>query len=327
MIFLKILVVGLGSMGKRRIRLLKQKYENFNIVGVDNNEDRRKETEKKFNIETYNNLENAISMFKPDIVFACTSPLSHGEIIKYALSHDCDTFSEINLVKDNYDEIINLCKSKNKIAFLSSTMMYNDEIKYIMSRIDLKQNYTYRYHVGQYLPDWHPWESYNDFFVSNKRTNACREIMAIEFPWIIKTFGKVDEFYVIKDKKTKLNINYPDNYQIIFKHENGVSGNISIDVICRKPVRHLEIFSEEKYILWEGTPNSLKEYSKDNNDTKDVNIYSNIIKEKGYAETIVENEYINEIDAAIESISNRSNSIYTYYDDKYVLDLLDKIEE
>ena len=34
--------------------------------------------------------------------------------------------------------------------------------------------------LGQYLPDWHPWESYKSFFVSNKKTNGCRELFAIE---------------------------------------------------------------------------------------------------------------------------------------------------
>ena len=40
---MNILVVGLGSMGKRRIRLLKRFNEVSSIIGVDGREDRRKE--------------------------------------------------------------------------------------------------------------------------------------------------------------------------------------------------------------------------------------------------------------------------------------------
>ena len=36
------------------------------------------------------------------------------------------------------------------------------------------------YHSGQYLPDWHPWESYKDFYVSNPATGARREIVPFE---------------------------------------------------------------------------------------------------------------------------------------------------
>ena len=62
---MKFLVVGLGSMGKRRIRLLKSNYSNIELVGVDTKEDRKKEAEKLFNIKTYDNLDKAIEIENP----------------------------------------------------------------------------------------------------------------------------------------------------------------------------------------------------------------------------------------------------------------------
>ena len=48
---LKIIVIGLGSMGKRRIRnLLKLGYDD--IIGFDPRDDRRKETRKKYKIDS-----------------------------------------------------------------------------------------------------------------------------------------------------------------------------------------------------------------------------------------------------------------------------------
>ena len=32
---------------------------------------------------------------------------------------------------------------------------------------------TFTYQSGQYLPDWHPWESYKEFYVSKRETGAC----------------------------------------------------------------------------------------------------------------------------------------------------------
>ena len=46
-----ILIIGLGSMGKRRVRNL-QSLGIKNIVGFDIREDRREETEKKYQINT-----------------------------------------------------------------------------------------------------------------------------------------------------------------------------------------------------------------------------------------------------------------------------------
>ena len=38
---MKIVVIGLGSMGKRRIRLIKEMYPDYTVVGIDGREDRR----------------------------------------------------------------------------------------------------------------------------------------------------------------------------------------------------------------------------------------------------------------------------------------------
>ncbi len=48
---MNILVIGLGSMGKRRIRLIKELYSEFVIYGVDGRQDRCDEVKGLFNIE------------------------------------------------------------------------------------------------------------------------------------------------------------------------------------------------------------------------------------------------------------------------------------
>ena len=45
---MKILIVGLGSMGKRRIRLIRQIDNTVMLLGVDSKKERRAETEKLF---------------------------------------------------------------------------------------------------------------------------------------------------------------------------------------------------------------------------------------------------------------------------------------
>ncbi len=70
-----------------------------------------------------------------------------------------------------------------------------------MGRIDESScNFSYTYHVGQYLPDWHPWEDIKDFFVNDKRTNGNREILVRELPWLTETFGEVIDFKVEMNK-------------------------------------------------------------------------------------------------------------------------------
>lgn len=81
---MNIAVIGLGSMGKRRIRLLQGEFPNIRLIGIDGNETRKQEVNGNFRINTYSNLLEASSE-NLDAVIISTSPLSHEALIKEAL--------------------------------------------------------------------------------------------------------------------------------------------------------------------------------------------------------------------------------------------------
>ena len=128
---MNIVVIGLGSMGKRRIRLIKRNYPEFNIYGVDKREDRRKEVESEFHIYCSDSIENLNSKFSINVAFVCTAPLSHDSIISECLKRKWHVFTELNLVSDGYEKNIKLARENGCKLFLSSTFYYREEIKYI----------------------------------------------------------------------------------------------------------------------------------------------------------------------------------------------------
>lgn len=319
---MNVAVVGLGSMGKRRIRLMKEMYPDINIVGIDGREDRREESAEQYGISCSDNLSNVdINL---NCVFVCTSPLSHRAIIKDALERGLNVFTELNLVADGYDENIKLASDKNLTLFLSSTFFYREEIRYIQSRVT-RDRWNYIYHIGQYLPDWHPWESYKDFFLGDKRTNGCREIMAIELPWLTGTFGDVEDISIVSDKMTDLNIDYKDNFLIQLKHKNGNKGVLVVDVVSPVAVRKLEVYKENEYLSWSGTPETLSEYDKDSKELRPVILSEAIEHVDGYRAFIVENAYKNEIREFFDVVQNGKQPRYGFVQDKKILELIDSI--
>lgn len=321
---MKALVIGLGSMGKRRIRLMKQIDEKIEIVGVDSNIERCKEAEKKFEIITSNNIDNFNNV---NCAFICTSPLSHSKIINTCISKGWHVFTELNLVSDMYEENISLANEKNVVLFLSSTLLYRDEVRYISDEVKAsgsKVNYTY--HIGQYLPDWHPWESYKSFFVRDKRSNGCREIMAIELPWLISVFGKVVKYHVVSDRLTRLDIDYPDCFMIQIEHDSGTKGMLTVDIVSRKAVRNLEIFGEYLYLSWDGSPKGLYKYNIDSKQNENISLYENVDKHEGYSEFIIENAYRKEIEIFFNQIKQGIKAKYDLKQDKEVLALIDSFE-
>ncbi len=321
-----VLVVGLGSMGKRRIRLIRQYDPSINIVGIDSQESRRKECKELYGIQAFSSIQEAIGSVAVEAGFVCTSPLSHRAVITGLLNNGLHVFTEINLISDGYREMMTLAKEAGKELFLSSTFLYRNDIRYMIDRVK-NEKVNYIIHIGQYLPDWHPWESYKNFFVGDKRTNGCREIMAIDFPWILSAFGRVKDTHVRSSKDSDLDLDYADNYIISMEHENGSKGVVVCDLLSRKAVRSALIYSDKLQISWNGVPDSLSEYDIENKCDKKVETYTEELDhQSAYAANIIENAYLEEIKTFFGLIDHTKRALYSFEDDLYTLFLIDKIE-
>ncbi|CZR10744.1 Predicted dehydrogenase [Trichococcus flocculiformis] len=324
---MKIAVIGLGSMGKRRIRLMQGSFPEIELVGIDGRADRQSEVEEIYNISCFSSLTEAWTSDLNGVVIS-TSPLSHEAIIKEALHLNVHVFTEINLLNHYYDEVMALANEKKLHLYLSSTFLHRKEIAYMAERIMEDQKVTYRYHVGQYLADWHPWESYKDFFVSHKETNGCREIFAIELPWLTTVFGDIVSAEVNHSKISNLEIDYPDTYSVLLKHESGITGTLNVNIVSRIAKRELEIIGESTQIEWRGTPDSLEEWSHEAKQMQAVSLYDTFEHQEGYAKNIIEDAYLEEIKEYIALLrGDIQDTKYSFEQDKKVIDWIHTFEE
>ena len=63
-ISLKLLVIGLGSMGRRRARLTERFFPGVALFGVDSRPDRREEFSRQFNADVFDSLDEAFELYK-----------------------------------------------------------------------------------------------------------------------------------------------------------------------------------------------------------------------------------------------------------------------
>jgi len=318
-----ILVIGLGSMGQRRIRILKSLYPKCRVIGIDSSAKRAEYTKNEYGIEIYSGVEKVqIPIYA---AFVCTSPESHPELIHTFLKKGCHVFSEINLIDTEYEKNMELAETQKKTLFLSSTPLYKEEIQYIIRRLqENKDKKIYSYHVGQYLADWHPWDKLEDFFASRKETNGCRELLAIELPWMTAAFGQIVNTTVTKGNFTHLGLSFPDTYMIQATHADGTVGNIIIDVVSPKAVRRFEVYNDGMYISWEGTPDSLME--KDVKSGKEHWVaLGSYIHDKRYGSFINEAAYIKEVEEFF-SVVDGKKAVYGFAQDQEIIHLINTIE-
>jgi len=317
----KFLIVGLGSMGKRRIRNL-QYLKAGEIIGFDVQEDRRKEVEKKYGIITFDKFDNAIQN-QPDALIISTPPDLHMKYAMDAVKNNKHFFMEASVVDWGMNELIAECKNKNIVAAPSCTMRFNPSVKNIKEIIegkDIGNVLLFTYHSGQYLPDWHPWENYRKFYVARKETGGAREIVPFELVWLTWILGDIDTVSCFKGKLSNLDVGIDDAYQIITKFKSGVFGHMLIDVISRIPDRSCKIFGEEGVILWDwGT--DVKVYTAKDKNWKNYPEKGGITVE-GYTEKIKEGPYIEEMNTFIRAIKKEIKYPYTLEEDKRILEVL-----
>ena len=323
---MKLLIVGLGSMGKRRARLARGLDKEIRIAGVDTTQSRREESVSLGLADAaYPSIGEAVTDFAPDAALVCTAPLSHAAVIGELLDANLPVFTELNLVSDGYLENMAKAKERGLVLFLSSTMLYRRETRYIKEQAAaFGKPVHYIYHIGQYLPDWHPWENYKNFFVGNARTGGVREILGIDLPWLLDAFGPVEHLTVQCDSISGLGLPYPDCATLMLRHASGVQGVLAADVVSPKAVRNFECFGDGLHLFWEGNPKALYEFR--DGDKQPVDTYTSFEHDSRYSDNIVENAYVDELANFFGVLKGTEAPRWTFEKDLAAIDLMDAVE-
>lgn len=324
-----ILVVGLGSMGKRRIRNLK--VLGFkNIYGFDIRNDRKQMNKDLEGVIIVDDVNEAIKTLNIEAMVISVPPDIHHLYMTKAIENSIHFFVEASVVDDGMEEIIAKLKSKKIIAAPSSTLFFHPAIKKITSLIqngELGTVTNFIYHSGQYLPDWHSYEKVQDYYVSKKETGGAREIVPFELTWITKIFGFPKQVSGIVKKTIKIEgaENIDDTYNALFNYD-GFILNLSIDVVSRHATRKLLINGSDKQLVWNWDDNCIKIYDP-TTEKWELWDYQVNSAATGYNKNITEQMYMDELVNFFEAIEEKADFFNSMEYDHKVLKLLYAIEK
>jgi predicted dehydrogenase len=326
---LKILVVGLGSMGKRRIRNLKANGVT-NVFGFDLRPDRRSEVENTYQIPVFTDFETATAHNSYDAWIISVPPDVHHIYIKEALKLNIPSFIEASVVDTDMEMIINEARAKKILLAPSCTLFFHPAIKKIATIVAAKslgKITNILYHSGQYLPDWHSYEKVSDYYVSKRETGGAREIVPFELTWLTMLFGFPERITGLY-KKT-INIegaeNIEDTYNLLLDYNDFIL-NLSVDVVSRCATRKLVINGEKGQLLWDWNENLIRLY---NAETMNWNSVTYEISEahSGYNKNITETMYNQEVEAFLNGVLNNGHYPNTLMNDHKVLKVLYAVEK
>ena len=318
------MVVGLGSMGKRRIRNL-QRLGVKSIVGSDPREDRRADAAKAYGVETVSDTAEGFRS-KPDCVVISTPPDLHVRFAREAVKAGVGFFTEASVVDDEMAVLAREAAAAQVVAAPSCTMRFQPSVKRMKELVAsgaIGRPLAYTHHSGQYLPDWHPWEDYRRFYAAQRRTGACREIVPFELIWLEWIVGPVTEVAAMKGKVSDLDVDIDDVYQLVLRHGPRLIGHLLVDVVARAPVRRCTILGSEGQVVWHWADKTVALYDAAKTEWTTFREEEGTIQ-PGYVHA--EEPYVDEMRAYLAAVRGEAEWPYPLEDDIRTLALLEAAE-
>jgi len=327
---MKFLVIGLGSMGKRRVRNL-QALGHTEIAGFDDRADRRLEARQKYGITVFDSFAGAVAAHSPDALIISTSPESH---MTYAFAgHEAKLpcFIEASVVDgQRVLQLAEASEASGVVMAPSCTMRYFPGpklVKQLLSEGVIGTPLNVNYQTGQYLPDWHPWEEIGDFYVSRRETGGGREIVPFELTWLDDLFGVPTPVACIKSKLTDMSADIDDLYHCLMRYPGNVLANVTVEVVSR-PVatRELRILGTDGQLVMSGDENCVRYTTVKDPTWKRIDLGKGSV-ETGYINP--EEPYIAELADFISAAKGGNQSLFpnTLREDARILTSLSRLEE
>lgn len=321
---MKFLVIGLGSMGKRRIRCL-QALGYDDITGYDTREDRRAEAKEKYGVHVLQRCDDIDKAF--DAVIVSVPPDRHLEVMRQAVVAGVPSFIEASVVLAGLEDLEKEARAKNVLVAPSCTLRFHPAIAAIKGIVREEKwgRFTnFSYHSGQYLPDWHPWEKVQDYYVSKKETGGAREIVPFELTWIADVFGSPASVRGLYGATMDVGADIDDTYAMALRFQRGY-GVLLVDVVSRYAVRNLILNLERGQVVWKWDEPNIKVYDAGSLRWS-VLPYSVDPAHEGYNPNITEKMYLDELKAFIEAVQGKKAFPHSLSEDISILRLLAEAE-
>jgi predicted dehydrogenase len=258
-------VIGCGSIGKRHTRnLLSLGVKN--IVAFDVQRARRAEVEQEFGIETLGSLDAAWA-WRPYVCLVTAPTSLHVNLARSAVEQGAHVFIEKPLSHEwvGVERLLDLVARRSVITLVGCNLRFHPGLRKIQEL--LRQNavgrvIAARVAVGQYLPDWHPWEDYRKTYSARRDLGGGVILDAIhEIDYVRWLLGEVTNTVCFAGKLSKLEIDTEDTAAILLRFQNGAFGEVHLDYVQRAYSRTCQIIGDEGTIHWDFAAGQVRFYS------------------------------------------------------------------
>lgn len=246
---MRILIIGLGSVGKKHINALRSIYSYAEVFALRSKRD-------AVNIPEIRNIFDIDEISSVSIDFAIISnpTFEHKRSIEKLLKFGYPLFIEkpVYLSLD-IEELVTKVNEKKIITYVACNLRFLDCIKFIkenMVQINDKKLNEVNVYCGSYLPDWRPNHDFSTIYSVDAKSGGGVHLDLIHeldyLYWIFGTPNEVRRNFRAQSSLSITSIDYA-NYLLDY---SGFCANVVLNYYRRDSKRSLElIFNDETWII------------------------------------------------------------------------------
>lgn len=233
---LKLLQIGAGSMGSRRLRDLVHRKD-VELAILDSRADRRESAERRFSIRSFASLENALA-WKPIAFVISSPPKAHSEYVNLAMELGLHHFSEANIWTPDVDRIISQSAAKSLVSAPSVSLHFLDVVRQLRQAVagELGNLHSYQMTLSTYMPLWHPGEG-PEYYARDRSTSAGREMVPFELLWLNEVFGPPAAVSGRVAQRGQLPGMTEDVWSLQMELQSGATGQLIVTMGARRDCR------------------------------------------------------------------------------------------
>lgn len=226
---LKILILGIGSIGRRHSEVLYTNLGCKNITLWDPQLDRATEHAAKFpGMKTVETFEKGLED-KPDAVFVLSPPAWHLKQAAAALRAGCHVMIEkpLSNTKDGLEEVKQLAAEKNLIVSTAFCNRYHHGLQHLRQISEsgiLGKIINIRATMCEFFPESRP-DYKESYYV---QYSGCFELIHAADLAVWLAGGNPEKIYGIYGSDADIGFFSPDNAEILFRTDTGVTCSVNL---------------------------------------------------------------------------------------------------
>jgi predicted dehydrogenase len=251
---MKILIAGLGSIGRRHLGNLMALGERDILLYRTGHATLSDDDLAGFAFET--DLQAALAR-RPDAVIISNPTALHLGVAIPAAEAGCHLLIEkpISHSMDGIDALKAAVARGGGQVLVGFQFRFHPGLRQIARLISedaIGRPLSVRAHWGEYLPGWHPWEDYRQGY-SARPDLGGGVVLTLCHPldYLCWLFGDMQSLWAFEGKLGDLDLPVEDTAEIGLRFRSGVLGSIHLNYNQRPTVHRLEILGAKGTIRWD----------------------------------------------------------------------------